>query len=175
VRPPICALALALAFAAGAQPPPVEAPPVEAPPPRTGSPFDLGIESDEPLAINSEELEITQRDGQRLLVFSKQVVVERGDLRIQSDRLEAFYPQGASQPERLVATGSVRLVQGARRASCDQATYRREPERLVCSGQAQVEEDGSVLRGQTIEFDLAQDLVKVQGGASVLIQPKAQP
>jgi len=152
------------------------APPAAAEATEQSSPFDLGIDSDEPLEITSQELEVQNHEGKRQLIFSTEVVVEQGDLRIESNRLEAFYPQGSSQPERLVATGSVRLAQrteqGERRARCDEAVYTSTPETLVCTGNAELEDGGDRLRGKTIEFDLEKETVKVRGGATLILAPK---
>jgi hypothetical protein len=95
-------------------------------PPRSPAenPFGLGgFESDQPLSIHSDELEASQIGGARRLVFTRGVRVEQADMKLESNRLEAFYPEKASQPERLVASGAG----GAGRAGmrCDQATYYR--------------------------------------------------
>ena len=89
-------------------------------------PFGMtGFDSDQPLSIHSDELEASQTGGARRLVFSKNVKVEQGDLQLESARLEAFYPENASQPDRLVASGDVHVVQGTREARCDEAIYYR--------------------------------------------------
>jgi hypothetical protein len=47
--------------------------------------FDFGG-GDEPLAIESEELEVVQKDGRRRLVFSKNVRVRQGEMQLTSAR-----------------------------------------------------------------------------------------
>ena len=133
-----------------------------------------GFKSDQPLSIFSDELVASQTGGTRRLVFTKGVRVEQGDLKLQSARLEAFYPEKASQPERLVASGGVRVVQGAREARCDQATYYRSEERLVCEGHAELRDGADNVAGEVIEFDLAAERVVVKGGASVLFHPEPE-
>ncbi|HEY8156779.1 MAG TPA: LptA/OstA family protein [Myxococcota bacterium] len=154
------------------------APPSRAPkPPRDekDNPFGLGgFESDQPLSIHSEELEASQTGGTRRLVFKRGVRVEQADMKLQADRLEAFYPEKASQPERLVATGDVRVVQGAREAHCDEATYFRADKRLVCDGHAELRDGDDRVAGARIEFDLASERVVVKGGASVLFHPEPE-
>jgi lipopolysaccharide export system protein LptA len=133
-----------------------------------------GFKSDQPLSIFSDELVASQTGGARRLVFTKGVRVEQGDLKLQSARLEAFYPEKASQPDRLVASGGVRVVQGVREARCDQATYYRTDERLVCEGHAELRDGADSVAGETIEFDLAAERVVVKGGASVLFHPEPE-
>jgi lipopolysaccharide export system protein LptA len=136
-------------------------------------PFGMsGIASDQPLSIHSDELEASQSGGARRLVFSKNVRVEQADLRLESRRLEAFYPENASQPERLVASGGVRVVQGTREARCETATYHRSDERLVCEGNAKLRDGDDSVAGSVIEFDLAAERVVVKGGAAVLFHPE---
>ena len=143
------------------------------------NPFGIGgFDSDQPLSIQADELEATQTGGSRRLVFKKGVRVSQADLTLESARLEAFYPEKASQPERLVASGGVRVVQGTREARCDQATYYRSEERMLCEGNAELRDGEDRVAGSVIEFDLAAERVVVRGGATVLFHPEpdtAQP
>jgi lipopolysaccharide export system protein LptA len=140
------------------------------------SPFGIGgFDSDQPLSIHADELEASQTGGSRRLVFKKGVRVSQADLTLESARLEAFYPEKASQPERLVASGGVRVAQGTREARCDQATYYRGDERMLCVGNAELRDGEDRVAGEVIEFDLAAERVVVKGGASVLFHPEPDP
>jgi lipopolysaccharide export system protein LptA len=150
------------------------APQAQAPAAGGAAPFGFRAwESNGPLSIESDELEASQQEGRRQLVFKKNVRVRQGDLRITCARLEAVYPEGGSQPDRLVATGSVTLAQGRQDARCDRATYDRVRERLTCQGHAEFRDGDNRLLGDVIEIDLRSEKVMVKGGASVLIQPEA--
>jgi lipopolysaccharide export system protein LptA len=129
-----------------------------------------GPQRDDPISINSDELEVLPESGGRRLVFSRNVEVLQGNITLNADRLEAVYPQGASQPDRLVATGHVRVHQGDRRARCDEATYERTANTIVCRGKAEVTQGCDRVRGREIEFDLERERVRVSGAASVVIQ-----
>ena len=139
------------------------------------SPFGIAMPGgDQPIAITADELEAVSTDGSRHLVFTANVKVEQGDVRIESDRLEAFYPKGAKQPDRLVADGHVRLVQNGVEARCTHATWHRAAQRLTCRGDAELRNGNDRVRGELIEFDLEREVVKVKGGASVLIHPESE-
>ncbi|MCH2170889.1 LptA/OstA family protein [Myxococcota bacterium] len=139
------------------------------------TPFGIDVPNhDEPISIRADELEASSKEGARRLIFTSNVVVEQADIRIESQRLEAFYPKGSDQPERLLAEGQVVLVQNSLQAHCDHATYQRADRFLVCSGNAEVNDGGDWVRGETIEFDLEQEIVTVAGGASVLIHPGSE-
>jgi lipopolysaccharide export system protein LptA len=139
------------------------------------SPFGIGgFDSDQPLSIRADELEASQIGGARRLVFKKGVRVQQADLTLDAARLEAFYPEKASQPERLVATGGVKVVQGLREARCDQATYFRSEQRLHCEGNAELRDGEDRVAGSVIEFDLAAERVIVTGGATVFFHPEPE-
>lgn len=135
----------------------------------------LRIESDQPLSITAEELEaIEEPDGSRRLVFNQKVNVEQGELRVQSDRLEAHYAAQASEPERLVARGNVRVRQEKRELSCATATYFPAKQRLECAGNARLRDGANKVSGETIEILFAEDRIRVKGGATVNVAPQAK-
>lgn len=130
----------------------------------------LGVSGADPLQVESEELEVIPgRDGGRRIVFTRSVEAEQGRLRLQTDTLEAIYPAGASEPERFVATGNVRMREqregGDRSLLCERATYFQAAERLVCTGKAELQEGEDRVRGNEIEILFRDDIVKVRGGA----------
>jgi len=137
-------------------------------------PFGIGLpDSDQPISIRADELEAISTEGERHLIFTTNVYVEQADIRIQSDRLEAFYPKGENQPDRLIAMGQVRMTQNDIEALCDKATYERIAQILLCEGNAELRDGPNRVTGSVIEFDLENEVVKVKGGASVLIYPES--
>ena len=83
-----------------------------------------GFDSDQPLSIHSDELEASQNGGARRLVFSKNVRVEQGDLKLESRASGGLLP-GERQPARS-AGGERRRARGAgtraRRAATKRST-----------------------------------------------------
>jgi lipopolysaccharide transport protein LptA len=130
------------------------------------------LRRDKPIQISSAQLEaFDQADGKRL-IFTDDVRASQGDLSLNSQRLEAFYPPDSSQPERLVASGSVVVRQQNRTARCDTATYLREDQLLVCEGdEATLTQDEDRVQGRRIVFHLDTKVLTVQGGARVNIRP----
>ena len=124
-----------------------------------------------PISIKSRTLEATEVNGNRRLVFSGDVNVVQGDLTMTSDRLTADYPKGASEPSRLVAQGSVRIIQGNQEARCDKGTFQRAEELLLCCGHAELRSGASRVRGKCIEFDLANQTLRIED-ATVNIIPE---
>lgn len=133
-----------------------------------------GFTSDAPIEINADEAEIVSRGEDRRLIFQNNVRVKQANILLLSDRLEADYRKGESEPRQLIARGHVRIDQGGRKARCDKAVYQREAQRLTCQGHAELVQGCDVVRGETIEFDLAGDQAKVQGAASIVIRPESE-
>jgi lipopolysaccharide export system protein LptA len=135
----------------------------------------LQVDTDEPLSIKADELEaIEEPDGRRRLVFNRQVNVDQGGLQVRSDRLEAHYAANATQPDRLVASGNVRVRQEERELSCANATYYPARERLECTGNAQLRDGANRVSGETIEILFGEDRIRVKGGAMVNVTPDAK-
>ena len=150
-----------------------EAPVVDSAP-ATGAGL-LDIESGQPLSITADELEaIELPDGRRQLLFNRSVNVEQGGLVVRADRLEAHYAEKATQPERLVASGNVRVKQKSRELSCAKATYFPGEERLECVGNAKLRDGSNQVDGERIEILFAQDRIRVKGGAVVNVAPDAE-
>jgi len=128
-----------------------------------------------PLHIDSDELEMDEQQGERRFVFRRNVHVRQGDMTLRSDVLEAFYPAGQSQPERLVATGNVVIRQQGKQVACDRATYHRSEQRMFCRGHAVMSEGDDEVRGEEIEFQLDTERLFVRGGARVRVSDEDQP
>jgi lipopolysaccharide export system protein LptA len=147
----------------------------EPPPERASGGADVGARFDrnEPLSIRSDELEAApDASGQRRLLFAGHVRAEQGDLSLVADRLEAVYRAGASEPHRLQARGHVTIQQGARIARCAEATFYRDQDRVICTGQlAEIEQGCDRVRGPRIVFDLGSERLEVEGGADVSLRP----
>jgi lipopolysaccharide transport protein LptA len=129
------------------------------------------FDSSAPISIKSNALEAAEVNGNRRLVFSGDVNVVQDDITMTSNQLTADYAKGASEPSRLVAQGSVRVVQGRQEAHCDSGTFQRAEELLVCCGHAELRDGASRVRGKCIEFDLGNQTVRVED-ATVNIIPE---
>jgi lipopolysaccharide transport protein LptA len=156
--------------------PPAESGPqtASAPPsaPAARQPGLLQVDTDQPLTIKADELEAVELpDGGRRLVFNRSVNVDQGGLAVRSSRLEAHYPPNATQPDRLVASGSVLVRQKTRELSCAKATYFPAEERLECAGDALLRDGANRVSGESIEILFGEDRIRVKGGAVVNVAP----
>lgn len=130
----------------------------------------LSVKRDEPIEINSEDLELRAMGDTKHLIFNRDVNVVQGDMHMYAGRLEAFYPDGASQPDRLDAHEAVRVVERDLEVRCREATYLRNDELVICRGDALLVQGCDEVRGREIEFHIAEDRVEVKGAASVVLR-----
>jgi len=128
-----------------------------------------------PLAIRADRLRAYDREGRREILFEGSVEVVRSDATLRSERLEALYPERSEQPEQLVATGDVALIQGTREARCERAVYDRARARVECSGAAELWDGEDRVRGEVIAFDLDARTVVVRGGTRLQLRPGDAP
>jgi len=127
-----------------------------------------------PISIRSDQLEAVEHEEGRHLVFTGNVVARQGAMDVQSDRLEVFYPESGSSPDRLEARGHVVLSQEGRTAHCQKALFFRADRRVVCQGApAELENRCDRVRGQEITFFLDTDVLHVAGDADVHIRESA--
>lgn len=126
-----------------------------------------------PISINSNELEaVDDPNGSRKFLFTGNVEVEQDNVRLTSRQLEAFYPPNASQPDRLVATGNVVITQAGKQAKCDRATFLNTEQRVLCQGNARLEQGDDKAEGKEIELLLDSQRMFIRGGAQIRITPK---
>lgn len=128
----------------------------------------------QPLSIQSDEMEAVHgNDGTRRFLFRRNVRLLQGDMRVYARNMEAFYPSGTDGgPNRMVATGAVRLRQSGRKAKCERATFYTRENRVVCEGRdAELVQGTDRVRGREIEFFLDTDRMIVRGGADVFLEP----
>ncbi len=139
----------------------------------------LGLRVDEgvPIDISADELEaVRDADGAERVIFRGNVRVVQGSLQMRAERIEAVYRKGGGgRPERIEATQKVRIEQDGAEAECARAVFEEALGRITCSdesGQATLRRAGDTLRGERIEFDLRNGVLKVHGRARVRIQPR---
>ena len=117
-----------------------------------------------PLVIHADTLEASDPGtSERRIRFAGGVVLRQGDIELRAREIEAIYPPGATQPERLIAREDVALREGERQARCQQAEYRLQERRLACQGDAVLQEREDRLEGERIAFDFDAQKVDVSG------------
>jgi lipopolysaccharide export system protein LptA len=142
-------------------------------------------QSEFPLRITAARLEADQNGG--LIVFSGNVKADYGDSTLYSDQLRVFYkpkpetpkgkaaapaPQeenqgplgdlGGEKIDRIVATGQVRFVQEDRVATGEQATFYKDRDEVVLTGNPQLWRAENTLKGERIIFNIKTNKMLVE-------------
>ena len=132
-----------------------------------------------PIYIESDLMESMDKSG--IVVFTGHVKATRGDLTIHSDKLEVFYEkrkQGGGTKKavkKIVATGHVRIIQGERVGTGEQAIYDKPAEKITITGAAQVLEGPNRVSGERIIFFINEDRSVVEGSSETKVEAVVYP
>ena len=136
--------------------------------------------SDAPLTGSREPIEITSDrldadDNARLMMFIGNAVAKQGDATIYADRLTVRYAAQGGDVDRVVAEGNVRIVQGERVATSRRADFFRDQERILLTGDPQVTEKGSTVKGHQITLFMKERRAVVQASQNGRVNAVFQP
>lgn len=130
------------------------------------------VDSDEPIRIESDSLEVRDRDHRA--IFSGNVVAEQGDTILRTRTLTVFYtgsmeastggpsPDSAQTIERLEAQGKVVVERLDQKATGDWAIFEVDTQMVTLGGDVVLTQGGNVVRGQKL-------LVNLDTGVSHLV------
>jgi lipopolysaccharide export system protein LptA len=116
-----------------------------------------------PVEVSADHLEAD--DQAKMLVFSGNAVATQDDITIHGDRLTVKYTGEKREVEKVIAEGSVRIIQGTRIATGAKATLYRIEERIVLTGSPKVSDGDNFVQGQEITIYLNDQRSVVTGGA----------
>ncbi len=143
------------------------------PPVAAAAPSGGRYDDNAPISIKADQLESQNNGDIRKFLFRGHVRAVQDDLVVTSDRMEAFYPPGRSSPDRMIATGHVKLKQTDKVAFCKKAIFYRADSRVVCTGNlAELEQDCDRVKGEKIVFHLDTEVMHVSGAADVSLRPE---
>ncbi len=123
-----------------------------------------------PVEITSQQLEVNQADGTAL--FSGEVVVGQGEMRLSADKVLVIYAEGGNGVERLVATGDVVLVNGPDAARSDRAEYTIASGVIVMTGNVLLTQGPNALTSDRMTVNLTDGTANMTGGVKTIIRPE---
>ncbi len=148
----------------------------------------LALPSDKSETIrgSADNLTVDQKNG--VATYTGSVKIEQGTLKITADSI-VIHTNADSSVEKMIATGNPARFeqqpekdQGVVTAAAQQITYTPNNERLLLVENASVEQNGAVMSGPQIDYDLLKEVMKAAGknGAKgngerieIVIPPKA--
>lgn len=123
------------------------------------TPFaDLEFDSSRQIDVAADSLEV--RDQENMAVFSGDVDVQQGPMRLRADRLEVFYREGGQGGgaqgaiDRIKASGDVLMSNGDASARARRLDYAVSDARVVLSGDVLLVQDDNALSGSRLVINL---------------------
>jgi lipopolysaccharide export system protein LptA len=138
-----------------------------------------GLEHDAslPVEITADRLELDQAAGSA--VFTGQVKVGQGTLRLAADRVEVFYDADSTEPtgkvQRMIAAGNVTLANGTEAAEADHAVYEVAAGTVVMEGNVLLTQGQNALSSQRLDIDLNRGTGRLEGRVQTIFVPGTQP
>jgi lipopolysaccharide export system protein LptA len=150
-------------------------------------------EGEFPLHITAARLEADQKEG--VIVFSGQVKALYGESTLYADQLRVYYqsaPSSSPPPKEMatqsplsglggekithiVARGQVRFVQEDRVATGQEATFYKDREEVVLTGNPQVWRAENTLKGERIIFNLKDNKMMVESSPQKRVEAHLYP
>ena len=143
--------------------------------------YALPDDRDQPIHITADKAVRDEKKG--LTVYSGNVKMTQGSMELESDVLTIYHP--SEEAEKFVAQGSPakmrqqpEIGEGIVHAQANIIEYFRLEDRVHLQTEARIEQDGSVVDGDTIDYFIAKELIQAQSNANekveVVIQPSLQ-
>lgn len=127
----------------------------------------LPSDKNETIRGSADNLTVDQKNG--LATYTGSVKIEQGSLAISADSI-VIHTNADSSVEKMIATGNPARFQqqpekdqGVVTAAAKQITYTPNNERLVLIEDASVEQNGAVMSGPHIDYDLLKEVMKAAG------------
>ncbi|HVP67710.1 MAG TPA: LptA/OstA family protein [Anaeromyxobacteraceae bacterium] len=121
-----------------------------------------------PIQVDADEVHYEYREHKVLFVGKPLVRLTREDAVLTCRKLVAENDD-QGRLERAVCTGDVRLVRGDRVVTCEKATYEERSARVVCRGNPELRDGKSVMRGDELVYDLAEDRATLSSAKGTVV------
>ena len=126
----------------------------------------------DPVEITSDRMR--SEDGGIKIIFSGNVVANKGDLKITSDIMEIYNTEDKKETEEIVAIGNVFITRGLKRAKGDKAVYLDKLQKIILTGtpKATAWEERNMIEGRELIFLLEKDRFFANNRVRMKIYPK---
>ncbi len=129
----------------------------------------LQQDTDAPVEVTAEELSVDQESG--TAIFTGDVLVGQGEMRLSAARVLVVYKDGGSGIERLEATGGVTLVSGPDAAEAERADYNIDTGEIVMTGDVLLTQGRNVLTSDSMTVNLDGGTARMSGRVKTVLQP----
>ena len=132
-------------------------------------------DSDQPVEAVSDTLTIDQTNGRAL--FSGNVIIIQGDLRIAAEDVEVIYSDldGERSVDEVIATGGVLITRGEDAAEGEDAVYAVAAGILTMTGDVLVTQGTTTIAGDSMVVDMTTGDGVVEGRVRTVLTPQSAP
>jgi len=121
-----------------------------------------------PVEVTSDELAVDQETGSA--VFSGNVVIGQGEMRLSAQRVLVVYRAEAEGIAKMEATGGVTLVSGPDAAEAQRADYSIDDGTIVMRGDVLMTQGASALSADTMTIRLRDGTARMSGNVRTRLQ-----
>ncbi len=130
----------------------------------------LPSDKNETIRGSADKLTVDQKNG--IATYTGSVIIQQGTLVISADSI-VIHTNADNDVEKMVAQGAPARFQqqpekdqGLVTAAAKQITYTPDNQRLLLIEDASVEQNGAVMSGPRIDYDLVKEVMKAAGNSS---------
>ncbi len=121
-----------------------------------------------PVEVTADSLAVDQETGEA--VFSGNVIVGQGEMRLSAKRLLVVYREDTQGIERMEATGGVTLVSGPDAAESERADYSIDDGVIVMTGNVLLTQGPSALTADKMTVQLEDGTAQMSGSVKTILQ-----
>lgn len=130
---------------------------------------ELNQDTSLPVQVTADQLAVNNADG--TAVFSGNVVVTQGEMKMAAGEVKVTYGDGQSDIESLAATGGVTVTNLGDAAEAREALYTIDSGVIVLSGDVLLTQGPSAMAGQKLTIDLKDGTGVMEGRVTTTFQP----
>jgi lipopolysaccharide export system protein LptA len=126
-----------------------------------------------PVQVDADEVHYEYKERKVVFVGKPLVRLTREDAVLTCRRLVAENDD-QGRLRKAVCTGDVRLVRGERVVTCQTATFDERAGTVVCTGNPELRDGQSVMRGEQLVYDLGEDKVTLSSARGTVVPGPGQ-
>jgi lipopolysaccharide export system protein LptA len=126
-----------------------------------------------PVTVDAEEVQYLYKEGKVVFTGKPLVRLTREDATLTCRTLVAENDP-AGKIRRATCTGDVKLTRGPRTVTCETAVYEEAAARVTCTGSPVLRDGESVLKGDVLTYDLADDRATLSSAKGTIVPQSGQ-
>lgn len=130
---------------------------------------DLAQDTSQPVEVGADQFTVNNADG--TAVFSGNVVVTQGGMRLTAAEVQVIYATGNTAIDRLIATGGVTITNLGDAAEAQEAVYSVDSGVIVLTGNVLLVQGPSAMAGQKLTINLTDGTGVMEGRVTTTFVP----